>query len=290
MEIGKASFDQLSVQRQIQAQNIGVNSNNGQREFIKVYCENVFLGIAEVEQGKEGHYISERSKESIKVLTGNTDKELCEAFKVVEALSQKEQTASIDTKLSNITLFIEQINANPRLKAHITKCDVDNLLDQIEKLEKLDLSQAVKNRLTACRSMISAFKMDHVLLSGLKDNNAFNLRYYNDGLRNGEKRLEKMQTVLAQAEEGPVVEQLEDLHRSGKLKKEEGMNLSALKHGDVVCFERYPGQKYGEHAIVFAVVDLIGNKPVLHTQNANKNGTTIMVPQEQNMKLTRLHL
>lgn len=286
MSTAKASFDQLSTQHPIiQAQDTKVNLD-ARGELIKIYCKNIFIGIALVEQSKEGHHITDRSKESIKVLTGATDRELSDAFKTVASLSKEQRASFIDSKLSNITLFIEQMNSNPRLKAHITRCDVDNLIDQIERMEQLNLPEDVKCRLKACRSIISAFKMDHVLLSHLKDNNAFNIRYYNEGLRDGEKRLEKVLAVLEQAEEGPVIDQLEDLHRCGKLIRQDHVRLSELKHGEVVCFERVPGQRYGPDAIVFAVVDLIGDRPALQVKNAN--GMMAMVPRQANMVVSRL--
>lgn len=286
MSSASSSVAQLSSQHPIiQSQKIQVSLDE-RGELIKVYCKNIFVGIALLEKNKEGLHLSEQTKESIKVLTSSTEAEVYNAFKVVESLSQEHRSAAINQKLYAITLFIEQINANPRLKAHITKCDVANLVDQIEKLESMNIPKDVKHRLIACRNIIAAFKMDKVLLSHLKDNNAFNIRYYNEGIRDGGKKLERVQAILEKAEEGALVDQIEDLHRCGKLVKEENMKLSDLKHGDVVCFEKTPGQKYGENAIAFAVVDLIGESPALHVQNGEKS--SVFIPKRPNMSFTRV--
>lgn len=178
--MGSAINTLSNAQQKFEAQNIQVNLDK-RGELIKVYCNNIFIGIALVEKSKGEMQLPEHVKDSIKILTSNSESELTEAFKSVIALDKDKRTEAIDQKFATVMLFIEQFSGG-RLREHITSCDVDNLLSRIQTLEKLSPSPEVAARLANFREIITAFKIDNVLSSKpiLERNNAYNMQYYKD--------------------------------------------------------------------------------------------------------------
>lgn len=283
-----STISTLSARHQkFEAQNIEVNLDK-RGELIKVYCNNAFVGIALVEKNKGELQIPPQIKESLQILTSSTETELVNAFKSVATLDKEMRGQAIDAKLSSILLFIEQFSSNDQLKRHITHTDVDNLLDQIQKLEDLGPPKDVKSRLTRSREIITAFKIDKVLSKKpiLERNNDFNIRYYNDRMNDGFKVFEKLQTLLAKTEEGPLLTQLDDLEKCGKIKRDTDVKTADLKHGDLVYFERTPGNAFGDRAVGFAIVDKLQSGVALRVQSGDQS--YIFVPQDETGRYTRL--
>lgn len=227
----------------------------------KVYWNNIFIGIFEkialVESSRSEMQIPPHQKESIKILTSKTEQELAQAFSSLLALDREPHPLEIDDKFSSIKLFIEQYTGNPRFKPQITKGDVDSLEDLIESLEKMNPPDSIRKRLTSYKMIISAFKTDKVLCQEpILHNTANNTRWYLGKTEGGLNSFKNLQNLLEKTEEGPIADQLEDLHRCGKIVKEEGMQLSDLRHGNLICFRAPPGSGYGD-SLTFALVDTI---------------------------------
>ncbi len=276
----------LSEYKTLDAEKIDVKSTSDMGELVKVYINNVFAGIASVESTKGDIQIPQHQIDSMRVLTSKTEDELLKVFDQVVNLGQEQKTGKIDEKFSSICLFIEQITANPRLRPHITHCDVENLIDQISKLEKMSTTPELKSRLTQYKSIIAAFKIDKVISQKpLERNNEYNIRYYNDKWQDGFRTYEKLQQMLNHSEEGPLKIQLEDLSKTGKIHKEDGVALKDLNHGDLVCFETLKRHISGEKAITFAVVDKLGEETELRIPNEGKQ--FLFIPKEQ-MTFTRI--
>jgi hypothetical protein len=273
-----------SPQQKFEAQDVSVNLDK-RGELIKVYCNNVFVGIAIVEKNKGELQIPPHIKESIKIMTSTTEKELQDTFKDVVALEKDYRTKAIDDKLSSILLFIEQFSV---LSPHITHTDVDNLVDQIEKLESQNLPDEVTDKLTRYREIITAFKIDRVLNAKpvLERNNDFNIRFYHDKMESGWLELEHLSTVLQKTEEGPILSQLTDLETCGKVKCTRDIKVADLKHGDVVYFERNPKEAFGAMGTGLAVVDKLDSGTSLRVKEGDR--THIFPVFDENCRFTRV--
>lgn len=276
----KISDTAISPYQGLSSQGIQIQEVIGLSDMVKVYINNVFAGIAKVEKEKGEIKIPQSQIDSIKVLTSKTEDELLKVFESVVNLEGGPHKQEIHEKFSSILFFIQQYTQNPRLKPLITKCDVDNLLEQIGRLEKIATRPEIKSTLIKYREIISAFKIDKVLCHGPLDrNNDYNIRYYNDKSRDGLNTYANLQTIIAKTEEGPLVTQLADLCKTGKIMKEDGLNLNQLNHGDLVCFETLRGKSFGEKAITFAVVDKLGDDTKLRIPGNEK--TYLFQPQDQ---------
>lgn len=219
-----------------QSQNVNIQRLKDISDLAKVYINNVFVGIARIaENGSKK--IPEHQVDSIKILTGNTEAELLKVFKEVIGLDTGPQKKEIHEIFSTIILFIEEFS---RLKPFITKCDMDSLVERIEHLEKAETTPELTAALKRYREIISAFKIDKILNHGiLERNNAYNLRYYNDKWQDGFATLGRLMTLLDKTELGDVETQLSDLVKMGKIRKEDGLNLNQLNHGDLVCYDTF---------------------------------------------------
>lgn len=288
MSTAQSSLAALSSRHQsIEAQNIQVKLDE-KNQLIKLYCNNIFVGIALVEQSKGEYHLSPETKASVQVLTSSTEGELIKAFQSVIGLSEGSRTNAIDKNLNSLILFIDRLYSDDRLRPHITRCDVENLITQIEKLERLGPPQDIKIRLKKCREIIGAFKIDKVLNQGpfLARNNEYNIRYYNDRMRDGFKVLEELQALLEKTEEGPIAVQLEDLERCGKILREPHLNEDQLRHGDLVVFDKVSKNSFGRGDVNFAVVDKLEETTALRLFDG-QNGM-IYVPKNKDVEFTRV--
>lgn len=288
MSTAQSSLASLTSRHQsIEAQNIQVKLDE-KNQIIKLYCNNIFVGIALVEQNKGEYHLSPETKASVQVLTSSTETELLKAFQSVVSMSQNSRTQAIDQKLNSVMLFIDRLYSDDRLRPHITRCDVENLIGQIEKLERLAPPQDIKIRLKKCREIIAAFKIDKVLNQGpfLARNNEYNIRYYNDQMRDGFKVFEELKALLEKSEEGPVAVQLEDLERCGKIVREPHLSEEQLRHGNLVIFDKISKNSFGRGDIHFAVVDKLEETTALRIMEGQQG--MIYVPKEKGVEFTRL--